>query len=231
MKTSHILAIALAIGAALWLASGRFGGEPPASAGVATTEPGADEAAAVTKVRVAESSAKPYTVNLSLTGRTEASRSVALRVETAGQIDALAAKEGQYLTAGDVIARIAQDDRPERLAEAKALVEQRQIEFDASSKLAEQGWRAKTANAESKADTQFGTGGPRRDPARYRAHRHQRALRRRAQRTRHREVGDVVDDNMQIGTLYDLDPVLLVAYAQRARGRPAQARRHRPARA
>jgi len=207
MKSSHILAVALAIGAAVWVLSGELGGAPAPATGTGG-QPAVE--AAPQKVRVADSSSQPYSLDLTVTGRTEASRQIALRVETTGQVAEIAVIEGQYLAQGDLIVLLAADDRQERLRRAETLVEQRQIEADASAELAESGWRAQTSDAGARAELQN-------------ARAELAAIRLDIARTRVTapfpgildtldvEIGDVLDTNMEIGTLYDLDPLIIVA--------------------
>ena len=207
MRTSHFLAIALAIGAIAWVVSGQFGEEAPATA---NTEPAAAAAPEpLTQVRVAPSTSQPYTVTLVVTGRTAASRELALRVETSGQVESIAATEGDYIEEDALIVELAGDDRALQLARAQSLLEQRQIEADASAELAESGWRAKTTDAGIRADLQE-------------ARAELAAIQLDIARTRITapfsgalesldvEIGDVVDVNTRIGTLYDLDPILVV---------------------
>ncbi len=215
MKSSHILAIALAIGATVWVLSGQLGDETPATASI-------DEAAAEsgqverepTQVRVRTSTSEAYALELTVTGRTEANRSISLRVQTSGRIGEILVEEGQIVEEGQFIARIALDDRPERLARAQALVEQYQVAFDASSELAESGWRAQTANAEARAELEN-------------AHAELAAIRLDIARTELKapfagvlnyldiEVGDVVTEGFgesdQVGHIIDLNPVIVVA--------------------
>ena len=206
MRTSHILAIALAIGAILWVASGQFGGEPAAPA---AGEAAVDEPVEAAKVRVAPSQSQPYTVTLTVTGRTAASRELALRTETAGRIETIAVTEGDYVGEDDLLVQLATDDRNQRLSRAQALVEQRQIQADASAELAESGWRAETTDAGARADLQS-------------ARAELAAIQLDIARTKISapfpgalesldvEIGDVVDVNTQIGKLYDLDPILVI---------------------
>ena len=227
MKSSHVLAVLLAVGATAWILSGQLGDEAPATASEVTTDPTPERAPVA--VRVADSRARDYVVTLRVTGRTEASRVLALRAETSGRIEELAASAGHGVEAEEVIARIAMNDRRERLARAEALVEQREIESAASAELTESGWRAQTADAAARTDLQ----GARAELA---------AVRLDIARTRIRapftglldsldvEIGDVVAHNTVIGTLFDLDPILVVAAVSErdvgrlAVGTPASAR-------
>jgi len=207
MRTSHIMAVVLAVGAVGWVVSGQFGDEPPVTDNTVAAAETEDNAPA--KVRVAPSTSQPYTVTLTVTGRTAASRELALRTETAGRIDTIAVTEGDYVEEGALLVQLAGDDRSQRLTRAQALVEQRQIQADASAELAQSGWRAETSDAEARADLQSA----RADLA---------AIQLDIARTKISapipgalesldvEIGDVVDVNTQIGTLYDLDPILVV---------------------
>jgi membrane fusion protein, multidrug efflux system len=209
MKTSHYLAIALAIGAIVWVASGQFGGESAPESTQTEPSPTAEQAAPA-QVRVAPSTSQPYTVKLVVTGRTAASRELALRVETSGRIEEIAANEGDQLEEGALIVRLSDDDRNERLSRAQSLLEQRRIEAEASAELAESGWRAQTSDAGARAELQN-------------ARAELAAIQLDMARTEIAapfagalesidvEIGDVVDVNTQIGTLYDLDPILVIA--------------------
>ena len=96
MKSSHILAVALAIGATVWVLSGQFGDEAPASTSTdaAVTDSDQPEREA-TQVRVRQSVSEPYVLELTVTGRTEANRAVSLRVQTSGRISEILVEEGQ----------------------------------------------------------------------------------------------------------------------------------------
>jgi membrane fusion protein, multidrug efflux system len=210
MKLSHILAVVLAVVAVGWVLSGQFADDTPAVANVTSGDPETETARPLTEVRVERISAAPYTLELVVTGRTAANRDVEVRVETSGRIAEVQATEGDLLAEGDLIARIAMDDRTERLTRAQALVEQRRLQYEASQELMADGWREETANAEDKADLQSALA----DLA---------AIRLDIARTDiiapfdgvldnlAIEVGDVVDMNDIVGTLYDLDPIVVEA--------------------
>ncbi|HMA16203.1 MAG TPA: efflux RND transporter periplasmic adaptor subunit [Kiloniellaceae bacterium] len=153
MKRSVIFAIVLAVGATLWVASGQFGGS---GAQPAAQKPPADLTALseAPLVRVRESRAEPHAVIDLLRGRTEANRLVEVKSETDARVVELAVDDGSRVKAGDVIARLAPGDRPARLAEAKALLSQRRIEFEAAQKLSQKGFRAETQVAANEAELQ-----------------------------------------------------------------------------
>jgi multidrug efflux system membrane fusion protein len=150
MKRSYVIAAALAIAAVAWIASGELSGgrvDSPAR------KPAADLSAAdtVPQVRVRVQRAELHPTAVVLRGRTEALRKVEVRSETHGRIIELAIRRGGRVAVGDPLVKLAPEDRPARLAEAMALLEQRRIEADASQRLSEKGFRAETQLAASKA--------------------------------------------------------------------------------
>ncbi len=143
MRSSYIFAALLALLAAGWIISGQLAegdGMPEA------TKPPADLAAIDTTpaVRVTRLQADQHLLEEVVRGRTEALRKVSLKVETKGRVVELPVEQGAWVAEGDVIARLSADDRPARLREAKALREQRRIEFEASQKLSKKGFRSDT---------------------------------------------------------------------------------------
>ena len=210
MKSSHVLAIALAVGAAGWVLSGQLAEAPPEAATTTAAEAPPADALPPGAVRVAQSTSRAYTIELEVTGRTEASRWVDLRAQTSGPVAEIAAAEGAVVEEGGLVVQIALDDRDEQLSRAESLVEQREIEAAASAELAESGWRAETSDAGARAGLQA-------------ARAELAAIRLDIARTRITapfqgvldsldvELGDVVDDKEEIGTLFDLDPIVVVA--------------------
>ncbi|MFH1805451.1 MAG: efflux RND transporter periplasmic adaptor subunit [Pseudomonadota bacterium] len=152
MNASRIIAIALAVGATLWVASGMFAGE-----GDSATTDGPDGATAsqpaeaLPAVRVMTSTAQEHVDYLHLSGRTEAVIKVDIKAETAARVTEVAVEKGNRVEKGDVLIRLATEDRTARLERARALVEQRKLENDASESLAQKDYRSKTGVAESKA--------------------------------------------------------------------------------
>lgn len=153
MKRSVLFAIVLAVGAALWVASGQLAGS---GAEPAAQKPPADLAALneAPLVRVRASRAEPHAVIDLLRGRSEANRLVEVKSETDARVTELTVDDGSRVKAGDVIARLAPGDRPARLAEARALLAQRKIEFEAAAKLSQKGFRAETQVAANEAELQ-----------------------------------------------------------------------------
>lgn len=82
-------------------------------------------------------------------GSTEAKRSVTVRSEVAGRVAAVNVEHGQAVKAGAVLLQLATDDRKELLAQARALLRQRELEYQASKSLRDKGLRAQSQLAES----------------------------------------------------------------------------------
>ncbi len=150
MKFSHILAVVFALGAAAWVLSGNLGDDAPAAQGDTGPAPEpAIEAQPAPSVRVATSVAIPHALELTLTGQTAAQRIVAISAQTGGRVESLEVQEGDFVDAGALIARLAPDDRMERLEEARSRVRLREIEHAAAAELAESGWQSEAAEAEA----------------------------------------------------------------------------------
>jgi multidrug efflux system membrane fusion protein len=150
MKRSYLLAALLAIAAAGWIASGQLadgGSEPTAS------KPPADLSAAdqVPLVRVRRQTAETRVDEVILRGRTEALRTVDVKAEIQGRVVELEIERGDSVTAGQVIARLAPEDRPAKVKEAQALRAQRRIELEAADKLSKKGYRAENQVAAARA--------------------------------------------------------------------------------
>jgi multidrug efflux system membrane fusion protein len=146
---SFATALAFAAAAVLWIASGELMGE---------TEPETQKAPAhlagldqVPEVRVMTQSAQAHTNRITVQGRTQADRKVTVRAETHGRIEELLVDKGDRVERGEVLAQLAEEDRPARLQQARALLEQRRIELEAARRLNEKGYRAETQLAGARA--------------------------------------------------------------------------------
>lgn len=208
MKRSIVFAVVLAVAATLWVASGQLGGtgaEPEAQKAPADLT--ALSQAPLVRVRI--SSGQPHAVIDLLRGRTEANRSVEIKSETDSRILELNVDDGSRVEAGDVIAKLAPGDRPARLAEAKALLAQRQIEFEADRKLSEKGFRAETQLAATQASLEAAEAAVKIAEVEL-GYTTIRAPFDGIVDRRLVELGDFVDRADSIARLVDLDPMLIV---------------------
>ncbi|HEX6979693.1 MAG TPA: efflux RND transporter periplasmic adaptor subunit [Alphaproteobacteria bacterium] len=219
IKGSWLLAGAILLGAAAWLLSGQLAGNDRNAPTAARETATAPEEAVLPSVRVVESVARPHAEIIRVLGHTEAWRTVELRVETDGRVVELPIARGRPVRAGDVVVRLATEDRMARLQEAQALLRQRQIEHDAAKQLNVRGYRSETALAEAAA---------RLDAARATLKRIEVELGHTVLHApfegvldvRPVELGSYVKAGDHIGTIVDLDPLRVVGFvAERDVGR------------
>jgi len=95
-------------------------------------------------VVVLKSAAEPFVDTLLLRGRTEATRRVDVRAEESGLVVSEPLLKGDIVKKGQVLCRIAEDDRKAELTEAQARLKEAEIEQSAAKKLAERGFGAET---------------------------------------------------------------------------------------
>ena len=210
MKTSIIFAGLLAIVASGWIISGQMGNTDK----IVVTNDKAAQKLKVTNlisVRVKRVQRRTRPNAVILNGRTEESRKVILRAETSGSIFNISGQEGRMVEVDEIIARQNIEDRNALLAEASALVKQREIEFVAAQKLAQKGFRSGTKLAEARALL---------DAARARA----KTIRIDLSKTtitapfggvlevHYVEKGDFVKIGDNIAKIVDLDPILAVGF-------------------
>lgn len=208
LRRSPLIAAAIAVLAGAWVASGQIG-ERANGADHTAAPPPQPSAAPPVAVRVRELVARQREQTVTITGRTAASRSVEVRAETEGQVAELLVQRGQVVRQGDVIARLRLDDRTAKLAEAKAVLRQREIEHEAAAKLHERGFRSTTEQAGAQA---------RLDAARAVVEQMEVDIARTTLRAPfagivgagHVEVGDFVRVGDVAATIIDLNPALAV---------------------
>ena len=211
MRPSIVIAVVLAVGATAWIASGQFGdtqGNASASNSQGSEKP---IAVRLNSVRVKAVQAQTHQRYLLVNGRTEESRRVTLRAETQGPIVDVPGEEGYRLQGGDVVARQNVEDRKARMAEARAFVRQREIEYKAAEQLAKKGFRSGTKLAEARANLDAAhakTKGISIDLSRTTI----RAPFNGVLETRNVEKGDFVKTGDKIASFVDLDPILAIGY-------------------
>jgi multidrug efflux system membrane fusion protein len=117
----------------LWLLSGQFNGGQEATAGV-TPAPAASETRR-TSVRVRTQSAEAVTRTVVVNGKTAPARVVEIAAETDGRVEYIGADRGSNVSRGGVIVRLDERDRAARLAQARATLKQREVEYEARERL------------------------------------------------------------------------------------------------
>ena len=84
-------------------------------------------------------------------GRTESNRNVLVSSETNGIVEEIFVKKGDFVNKDQILCKLSTDSRRAKLDEAKALMLQKKLEWDASKVLVEKGYRSQTKAAGSKA--------------------------------------------------------------------------------
>lgn len=138
MKASRITAVGIVAAAVLWIASGYLFPHETAK-GEAAVRPGEAKQQPLFRVSVAPVKIEPHAPTLTLSGRTEADRKVAITARTGGTLVELRVKRGQHVQKDEVVAVLSDDARKAQVAQAEALVEQRKAELDAKRTLIQSG--------------------------------------------------------------------------------------------
>lgn len=108
----------------------------------------------LTTVQVQRLKSEPYALQVRVRARTQAHRMVDVRAEVEGRVARQPVDKGAKVKIGDTMCEIAMEDRKLRLDEAKAAVQQAQLEYDGALRLKSGGYQSKTAIAGAKARLQ-----------------------------------------------------------------------------
>lgn len=152
LKPSYRAAIAIAVVALAWMASGVLSNNSVPQTATTTSQ-------ALTRVQVAVSHAAMHTRTVVLYGRIKAGNGVALRSKFDAIVVELVATKGNAVKKGDILVRFDAEGRAERVDEAKAHLEQAEIAYDAAKTLGKEGFRSKLNTAGAKADLQAARAG------------------------------------------------------------------------
>lgn len=90
-------------------------------------------------VKIEELTAQPHALHIVLNGATEANRMVRIKAQVEGAVAEVLKQEGDTVKQGEVILRLEPRDRKARVAQGKALLEQRKVEYEAAKKLNQKG--------------------------------------------------------------------------------------------
>ncbi len=143
------MAVIIAMVTLLWLGSGQLVDTSP-TATTESTKPSTE----LTSVRVRAISAQEFERTVMVRARTEANRQVDVRAEISGLVASEPLAEGSLVGAGEVICELAEEDRPLRLAEARAAVASAQLDYDGALRLKSSGYQSRAAIAAAKAKLQ-----------------------------------------------------------------------------
>ena len=213
MRGTYITAIAIALVIGLWLFSGQLNNEGidehPTVAQINEERAAKLQDLAPTRVRARVLNASPQLEEVVLRGRTDNKRTVAVNADVAGRIVERPVERGTPVAVGDLLCRIAMDDRMAGLNEAREKLNQTEIEYAGSLRLKERGFQSETAIAQAKA---------RRAAAQAELERSELSIARTFIRAPfagivediQMEVGDYASPGQPCAIVVDLDPMLLV---------------------
>ncbi len=147
LEKPYLLALAITAALAIWLISGQTAQEPPPS----SQTPSVESKSAPMEVQVRDQKPEWLPREITLTGYTAPLRTVTLRAEIDAKVITIGATRGARIKQGEMIIRLATEDRQLRLKEALALAEQRELEYSAKKSLQQKGYQAQTQMAEAQA--------------------------------------------------------------------------------
>ena len=145
MKRSYIVAGGTLLAVVLWMLSGLFFRTTPTAA----DDEARRAAPGVTRVEVSRFEAQPMRREVVVQGQTMPRYEVLLKAELQGEVTEVLAEKGQRVREGDTLLRLAANERPQRLAQARALLQQRELEYKAAQSLKAQGLQAERQLAEA----------------------------------------------------------------------------------
>ncbi|QKV19855.1 efflux RND transporter periplasmic adaptor subunit [Oricola thermophila] len=149
MKINRYLAILVFLGSAAWIATGEFSfvgsasSEEEGATVAESSEPQIEAATQLQTVGVAVIPQIMHARSVNLSGVTQADKETTLTARAGGVIGELLVKQGDRVTKGQVIARIAPEGRDAAVRTAQQVLEQRKAEAEATLKLVERGTLAK----------------------------------------------------------------------------------------
>lgn len=200
------IALALVVLLVIWIASGMLFSDNKLN----PNQVDKHHVSPLVKVEVTRVQAKHVNREITLYGRTEPDRIATLRAEVKGQVQDIYVQEGDVVKEGQAILKLDDSDSKNRLASAKAILKQREIELDGAQSLGKQGYQSLVNLAQAQAYLE----GARADV---------KILQLAVQKAtitapfdgvlnqRFIEVGDLLKDGDQIATVVDLDPLVITA--------------------
>lgn len=132
----YLIAIAIATLLVLWMFSGAMKAEENNS----EIEP---KAPPIPKVKVETLYAVGVSDSVELYGRTEPDRTTTLKAELGGKIAQVFAARGAFVNKGDIIAKLEVNDLQMQLDRSKALLRQRELEYEGAKSLNADGYQGR----------------------------------------------------------------------------------------
>jgi len=141
MNSGYRAALVILVLVVVWVGSGVFGSHKQQDADSDAAAKNND----VSRVQVKTLVASPRDAMLTIRGRTQALHWVDTRAQVDGIVRVIHFEKGDHVKAGDVLCELMVNDRGAKLDQAKALVAERQKEWDAADNLVKQGAMSATA--------------------------------------------------------------------------------------
>jgi membrane fusion protein, multidrug efflux system len=135
VKSSNIIAATVVLVVTVWMLSGMLPGDTQET----ETKTDSAEVHELTRVQVVAYQAHPMQREVVVQGQSQAKYEVLVKVETTGQVKQVVVEKGNEVRRGETVLRLEADERTLQLEEARALVAQRNLEFEAAKKLKKQG--------------------------------------------------------------------------------------------
>ncbi len=151
MKTNITIATLIVVILTTWMVFGSIGAEKDAANAAEAAQAEEPAEKPLPSVRVRDSIAQEFAAEVTLRGKTLASRESTLKAEIGGQILEIVATRGSQVKAGDTLIKIDPQNLPEQLEAAQAVLKQRELEYDAAKKLRSNGYQSETRLAETAA--------------------------------------------------------------------------------
>lgn len=150
MKKTYVIAIVIAVSVTLWMLSGLVFHKKSSNAHkdaefktMSRTE--------IARVRVQHMIAEAQRIEITLRGRTQAKRVVAIKAEMGGRVVATPVERGHRVKKGAVLCQLADDDHIAMLELARASLDKASIDYEGALKLREKNLLSVTSVAGSKA--------------------------------------------------------------------------------
>lgn len=158
MSNKHLFVSFCIVAMAVWVFSGEFAhntvtAEEPSEKAFDRSKADSSKSESDQRalVRGVKSVAERQTVHLAVRGQTRANRVVHVKAELSGKITALPGTKGRRVKKGDLLCRIAIDNRQNEYQQAVAELESAQLEFDGFVDLNKKGLQSEVVLAKSRA--------------------------------------------------------------------------------
>jgi multidrug efflux system membrane fusion protein len=200
----YILAMSITLILIIWMASGVMNAQE-----VPSEKDKSDNI--IPKVKVETLYAEIVSDTVELYGRTEPDRISTLKAEISGKIEQVLAQRGSRVSKGQVIARLEINDLSAQLSRSKALLTQREIEYQGAKKLNADGYQGQVQVSNAAANF----AAVKADIIRLEiaiSHTVIRAPFDGVLNTRYVEQGDYVKSGDEIAMIADLDPLVVRAF-------------------